>query len=188
MGICSAMVFAGIFIASFCGLARTWVPIPVEAAFILFMFGLIVAFVGMMILYTRINKMGLNWLIQPGNPRVVNWFYIYKDGEVFITPSFRKGEGILHAPHLDATIPDVRTYSLGDHKVRFVAEATGHACDTDMIQYVQLLKSKWGWTNLRQARAGILKLIKGKEFIPETTTKRLGIEPGYIKRQQPRVR
>jgi len=180
----AAFIFAGVLIASLSGLVRTFMPIPPMFAMICFLFGIILAFVGYMVIFIRINKLGLNWLIAPGRPGTINWFYIYKDGEVRITPSFRVGEGLLYAPQLEATIPDIKTYSLGDHKIRFVPEATGHACDTDIVQYVQVLKSKYGWANLRQARRGI---FKGKEYVPTPAEEKLGIKEGYIKAYKEKV-
>jgi len=188
MGLSAVMIFMGLLVASFCGLARTWVPIPASFSLLCFFFGFVLAFAGLMILFIRIHKLGLNWLIAPGRPWIQLWFYIYKDGEVRVTPGIRLGEGLLYSPKLDATIPDVRTYSFGDHKIRFVPEAMGHACDLDMVQYVQILRHKRGWTNMRQARQGIFSKIKKKEIIPEATTKRMGIVPEHLKIQRPKVR
>ena len=123
-GILYILFLMGIVIASFCGLMPNSIQmmIPYYFRFLAFMIGALLAFIGIVIVWIRARKTGAAHIIAPGRPGLINWFYIYKDGEVRITPGIRAGEGQLYNPDLDAQIPDVKTYTLCDHRVRFVPE------------------------------------------------------------------
>lgn len=162
------MFLIGVIIASFCGLMPTDVQmvIPYYFRFLAFLIGMMMAFVGIVILYFRTLRVGANHLISPGVPGGVLWFFVYRDGEIRILPSKRAGEGQIYSPDLDAQVIDVKTYSLADHKIRIVPEIVGHAVDLDFVMYVNLLKSKYGFENLREAReAGFLKSKRTQPII-----------------------
>jgi hypothetical protein len=153
----------GIFVSSFCGLMPTDIQmmIPFYFRFLAFIIGAMLGFIGIVILWIRARKTGSIHLINPGRPGLINWIYIYKDDEVRITPGIRAGEGQLYNAELDAQIPDIKTYSLCDHRLRFVPEVVGHAADLDYILYANLIDSVYGFENLREARKGALnKLLK----------------------------
>ena len=137
----------GVFLGSFCGLLPVDLQMGIPNSFrvILFIFGYIIALSGFMLLYGRSRKTGADNLITPSRPGTVLWFFVYRDGEIRITPSIRTGEGQLYNPMLDSQIFDVKTYSIADHKVRIVPEIVGHAVDLDYVMYVDLLKSKFGF-------------------------------------------
>ena len=141
--------------------------IPFWFRFVAWFMATFLGFVGIVIVYGRARSTGANQLIAPARPGTVKWFYFYRDGEMRILPSKRAGEGQLYCDELDAQVPDVKTYSLCDHKIRIVPELVGHAVDLDYVMYADLLKTKWGFENLRQARAGWIneKLHRTKEII-----------------------
>jgi len=162
-GLMFILYMIGLFLASFI----VFIPpewqfiVPYHFRFIAWFVGAIMGFVGIIIVYGRAKRVGANHLINPGQPGTVKWFYFYADGEMRILPSKRAGEGQLYCDELDSQVPDVKTYSLCDHKIRIVPEVVGHAVDLDYVMYVDLLKSKWGFENLRQARLGwINELLK----------------------------
>jgi len=165
------LFLVGLIIASFCGMMPAYLQymIPYYFRFLAFMIGSMLGFIGIVMLWIRARRTGAAHLITPGRPGLINWFYIYKDNEVRITPGMRAGEGQLYNPDLDAQIPDVKTYSLCDHKIRFVPEVVGHAVDLDYVMYVNLLDSMFGFENLREARKGpINQLLKRtKETYPQ---------------------
>jgi len=164
------MFIIGIIIASFCGLMPAPVQeiIPYYFRFLAFMIGSLLCFMGIVFLYIRAKKTGANHLIEPGRPGIVNWLYVYKDGECRFTPGIRAGEGQLYNRDLDAQIPDVKTYSLCDHKIRIVPEVVGHAVDLDYILYADLLQTQYGFENLREAREGKVNKILSKIAIKRT--------------------
>jgi len=159
----------GVIISSFCGLmpGDVQLVIPYYFRFLAFMVGMLISFIGIVILYMRTLSTGSNHLIAPGRPGTVLWFFVYADGEIRILPSKRTGEGQLYNAELDSQVIDVKTYSLGDHKIRIVPEVVGHAVDLDFVLYVNLLKNRYGFENLREARAAGLKgkIKKPKEIV-----------------------
>jgi len=164
-GLMVGLTFVGMFFLSLCGILGGYIPASFKII-CLFM-GVILPFMGMMVLYSRCLKTGVMNLINPGGSGKITWFYIYGDGELRILPAIRKGEGFLQSADLDVIVPDMRTYSLCEHKIRLVPEELGHAIDSDYVLYTQFLKTKYGFTNLREARAGVfgklLDLVKPKE-------------------------
>jgi len=148
------MFLLGIIIASICGLmpGPIQLVIPFYFRFLAFMIGALMGFIGIVMIWMRARKTGAIHFINPGRPGLINWIYIYKDDEVRITPGIRAGEGQLYNAELDAQIPDVKTYSLCDHRIRFVPEVVGHAVDLDYVLYANLLDSDYGFENLREAR------------------------------------
>lgn len=129
--------------------------IPAMGKYMLFMMGSIIAFIGIFILQGRAVKTGAGHLLEFGRPNNIIWFYVHRDGTIKITPAIREIEGQLYSRELDAQIQDLKSYRLFDHSVRIVPEGIGHAADLDMCLYVTLLKSKYGFNNIREARKGI---------------------------------
>jgi len=163
-GITYIMFVVGIFISSFCGLmpADIQTKIPYEFRGLAFFIGLMVCFMGLVLLWIRCKKTGADHLIRPGRPGLINWIYIYKDGEMRILPAIRAGEGQLYNEDLDAQVIDAKTYTMGDHRFRIVPEIVGHAVDMDYVIYADLLHTKYGFENLRQARQGRIDHILNK--------------------------
>jgi len=128
------------------------VGVPYFLRILLFMIGLILILVGLMMIYGRAVKTGAVHLLDWGRPNRIIWFYVYKDGSIKITPAVRDVEGQLYSPELDAQIHEMKSYRLFDHSVRFVPEGTGHAIDLGLCLYAAFLKTKHGFSNLRQAR------------------------------------
>lgn len=140
--------------------------VPDEFKFLAWLVGMLIVFMGVVLVWTRTVKTGANHLINPGRPGTVLWFFFYADGECRILPSKRAGEGQLYNEELDSQIIDVKTYSLCDHKIRIVPEVVGHAVDLDYVGYVDVIQNKYGFDNLRQARAGFFNtLLKRKSEI-----------------------
>lgn len=126
--------------------------IPDFLRYILFFVGFIMCFVSLFMIHGRAMKTGVNHLLEFGKPSRIIWFYVHKDGSIKITPAVRDVEGQLYSKELDAQINEMKSYRLFDHSIRFVPEGIGHAVDLGMCLYAQLLKNKWGFGSLREAR------------------------------------
>jgi len=157
----------GLTLAAFCGMVPVegQLIIPYWFRFIMFIVGGMIGLVGIMMLLIRAKKTGAEHLIRPGRPGLINWLYVYADGEMRITPSMRAGEGQLYNPELDAQIIDAKTYTMGDHRFRIVPEVVGHAVDLDYVYYTNLLKTRYGFENMREARQGRIEHILNKAGI-----------------------
>ncbi|HDM25312.1 MAG TPA: hypothetical protein ENG24_01800 [Thermoplasmatales archaeon] len=163
--ICFATIIVGIMIAGVGGLIPYQYQYQIPDMFRPFMIivGISISLTGYALLYRRAKTTGTIHLIKPALPNTCNWFYVHKDDEIVITPAIRMGEGILYSEKLDSKVPDVKTYTLADHKIRIVPEVVGHAVDLDYVLYTNLLKTKYGFENLREARESIFK--KTREVI-----------------------
>lgn len=169
------MIF-GIILAGICGILPIMMvaQIPMFLRILLFFVGMVMGVVGYMILYGRANKTGAKYLIEPAKRGEHLWFYAYRDGSILITPGIRKVESQLYSPKLDAQIQEFKSYRIFDHSVRFVPEGIGHAIDLGMCLYAKLLKGKYGFERLEEARESANKLeqinpINGDkhEIVPE---------------------
>jgi len=163
-GVTFLTIIAGCFFAGICGLLPPEIQpyIPMGFRMIAFFVGIIIAVAGFILLVSRASKVGANHLINPSRPGGVLWLFVYRDREIKITPSVRTGEGQLYNRELDSQVIDVVTYSIGDHKVRIVPEVVGHAVDLDYVMYVNLLKSKYGFENLKEVREKSVDKILNK--------------------------
>lgn len=155
------LVFVGLFLAGFMGLMPLDVLIIVPSVFriMLFFVGIMIAFFGIVIIHGRAKKTGANHLLEFGKPGNILWFYVHRDGTIKITPSMREVEGTLYCRELDAQIQDFKSYRLFDHSIRFVPEGIGHAVDLDMVLYSMMLRNKYGYQNIREARDGVFKKL-----------------------------
>ena len=149
-----ALVFFGLFMAGAIGLMpiMSQVGIPDFLRYMFFGIGCLLAFIGLVIIQSRASKTGTIHLLEFGKPGTINWFYVYKDGTIKITPSIREVEGLLYSKELDAQVQEMKSYRIFDHSVRFVPEGIGHAVDLGMCLYAAFLKSKKGFSNIREAR------------------------------------
>ncbi|MHA1865403.1 MAG: hypothetical protein ACTSWZ_02760 [Candidatus Heimdallarchaeaceae archaeon] len=163
--ICLATIITGILIGNAVGLIpyQQQYQIPDMFRPFVLLISLCIPLVGYMILYRRAKETHTIHLIRRAIPGTVNWLYVYKDDEIVLTPAVRMGEGILYSKDLDSKVPDIKTYTWADHKVRIVPEVVGHAVDLDYVLYTNLLKSKYGFENLREARNAVFG--KGKEVL-----------------------
>jgi len=158
-------MFMGIFMCGIIGLLPldAQFMIPDMFRYIMFAFGGMISFIGFIILKSRADKTGAGHLLEFGRPGTINWLYIHKDGTIKITPAMREVEGQLYSPGLDAQIRELKSYRLFDHSIRFVPEGIGHAIDLDMVLYANLLKTKYGFASLKDARKGVFDFLKNKE-------------------------
>jgi hypothetical protein len=143
--------------------------IPLFLRLMLFIVGMVIAIVGYIILYGRADKTGAKYLINPAKRGEHLWFYAYRDGSILITPGIREVESQLYSPELDAQIQEYKSYRIFDHSVRFVPEGIGHAIDLGMCLYVQLLRGKYGFERIEEARETASQLeklnpIAGKKY------------------------
>ena len=166
-GLSIILIFSGLILAGIPGLCP--IKLPTELSFLFFLFGVVLSMAGLSILWTRAHKIGADKLIAPARPGCPLWVYIYDDGEVRLFDSVRKGEGYLFSSDLDALIPDVKTYSWADHKIRFVPEGAAHAVDLAVVEYTQIMDSKQTFQGLRDARQKIFAKLERNppEDIPE---------------------
>jgi len=156
IGISMIMLIMGIIFASITGFLPLELQfmMPMYLKMLLSLVGGIMAFFGFIMLLIRAQKTGAIHLIRPGRPGTILWLYIYKDGTAMITPSMRSGEAQLYNPELDCQVIDVKSYRIADHSFRIVPEVVGHAVDLDYVVYTDLLKTKFGFDNLKAARKG----------------------------------
>ena len=161
-------LFFGIFLAGVIGLLplEAQFGVPDYFRFILFMFGMIIAYLGLIMLHGRAVKTGVHHFIEPGRPNRIIWAYVHRDGSIKFTPSMREVEGQLYNKELDAQIQDMKSYRVFDHPLRIVPEGIGHAVDLGMCLYAQFLKTKYGYANLREAREG-RKFLKNKKILSQ---------------------
>jgi len=167
-GLLFITIILGVLISAIPGLFPTGYQymIPDGFRFISFMMGFVVSITGFMLLLIRAKRTGAEHLIKPAVPGTHLWFYIFKNNEMIITPAIRSGEGFSYSPRLDAMVPDIKSYSLADHKVRIVPEIVGHAVDVDYVLYTNVLRSKYGFENLHEVRNSIFGVVdKVKNFI-----------------------
>jgi len=178
-GLLIVLYIVGLTLAAFCGMvpAETQLIIPYYFRFLMFMVGGMLGLMGIMMLIIRAKKTGAEHLITPGRPGLINWLYVYADGEMRITPAIRAGEGQLYNAELDSQIIDAKTYTMGDHRFRVVPEVVGHAVDLDYVYYTNLLKTRYGFENMREARQGriedILKKFKINRQKPVLDTEKI---------------
>ena len=163
------LVVLGVTIASISGLvpASSQLMVPDTLRFILFFVGTILSVFGMIIIHSRANKTGSVHLLEFGRPDRIIWFWVGRDDTVKITPAMKEVEGTNYSKELDALVSDIKSYRLFDHSVRFVPEGLGHTADLDMVLYCTILKTKYGFANLREARKGkpTGKKLLSKEMI-----------------------
>jgi len=162
-GLMLVLVFAGVFICSVPSLVSYAYTPPVEFTMIMFLFGVVLVLAGLTLVWIRLNRTGAMNILEPARPGFPLWIYIYKDGECRIVRGRRSGEGYIMSQELDADIPDLKTYSLADHKIRFVPEGCAHSVDLDMVEYAQILDRKHNFENLKKARLFAFKIKKRKE-------------------------
>ena len=162
------LLIFGIIVAGICTVLpwEMFVTIPMDIRIIMFIFGFMLPILGYVMLYTRAKRIGADHLIAPRKPGTVLWFYFYRDNEMIITPAMRSGEGQLYNSRMDSQIIDVKTYTLGDKKIRIVPEVVGHAVDLDYVMYADLLKTQHGYENLKEAR----------ESFPDRVMQKFGIK------------
>jgi len=165
------LMLVGLLMAGMMGFVPASMNVPPMLKILLFLVGIIISSVGYIILYGRANKTGAKHLIEPARKGYSLWFYVYRDGSILITPSIRRVEGQLYAPELDAQIQDFKSYKIFDHTIRIIPEGIGHAVDLSMVLYTKLLKTKFGFEKLQDARTTANKLeklnpISGTKHIP----------------------
>lgn len=160
MGLAYACVILGVIISGVLGLMSwsiQWM-IPDFFRYLFFMFGMIIAFVGVFMLHIRLRKTGVIHFIPPGNPKRIIWLYVRKNGDIEIFPSVQKAEGQLYGKTIDGQITDVKAYRMHDTPVRIVAESIAHSLDLDYVLFVNLLQDKHGLKSLSSTREYIKKL------------------------------
>jgi len=155
-----ALMFMLMFFGSIITLMGFFMPVGYEFLGIMFwMFGLIITMIGGFIVWGRAHKTGVYHFLDPGRPGDIKWLYAEPDGTIKITASMREVESSLYSKELDALIKDLKSYKLFDHSVRIVPAGIGHAADLDICLYCHMLKTKWGFNSIREARKGGFKLF-----------------------------
>jgi len=153
-GIAILFMIVGFLLAGICSvLPQTiYLQMPAEIKLMLLFVGIIVGFIGMVLLRTRAVKTGAIHLIKPGKPNHHLWLYIHRDGVAQFTPSIRVGESQLYNKDMDSQVITARTYRIADHNLCIVPEVIGHGVDVDYVLYVNLLESVYGLESLKEAR------------------------------------
>lgn len=169
-------LLAIMFVMGGVGIASAYSFLPLEVIYqmppgfgtIMMGVGLLMAMVGIILLWIRAIKVGANYLINPGRPDRILWFYIFPDNSVKIVPAKRDVEGFLYSKKLDATVQELKSYHLFDHPIRFVPEGLGHTADLDACLYAYFLKSKFGFKSIKEAREAdidsVEKIMNGTEL------------------------
>ena len=164
IGMSILCLLLGIIISGICGVLPNSFLFYIPEYFRMMMFavGAVIAFAGFILLLIRAKKTGAIHLITPARPGHVLWLYVYADGTAELTPAIRSGESQLYSEKLDSQVFDVKSYRLADHNFRIVSEVIGQAVDLDYVLYADLLKSKFGFKNLREARKSVFDSLLNK--------------------------
>ena len=170
IGMSILCLLMGIIIAGVCGVLPNTMIVYVPEYFRMMMFavGAVIAFAGFILLLIRAKKTGAIHLITPARPGHVLWLYVYADGTAELTPAIRSGESQLYSEKLDSQVLDVKSYRIADHNFRIVSEQIGQAVDLDYVLYADLLKTKYGFDNLREARKSALDNLLNKVGMKRT--------------------
>lgn len=128
----------------------------------MFIVGVLVAFIGIIILFTRAVRTGAIHILAPAVPDEMLWFYLLKEGTIKITPAFRRIEGMMENKEIGYS-QDMKAYRLLDHNVRFIPEDIGHSVDVRHCLYAKVLKNKYGFEGIKDARRKLLFHIRKQE-------------------------
>lgn len=140
---------------------------------LLFVIGFVLIILPTILIHSRALKTTLVHILEPGSPWKINWMYVYKDGEIIFTPSFRAGGKQLYNEALDAQlVADPKAYKIFDHNIRVVPEGLAFSQDLDYVLQAEVYKGRWGFENMRELREGFKgKLGLKKEILPQEKIK-----------------
>ena len=126
--------------------------LPTAFSFIFIFIGLTIALIGQLMLFGRAKSTTAIHLLDKPKRNHHLWLYAHRDGSLMFTPGIRNVESQLYSPELDAQIQEFKSYRMFDHSIRIVPEGVGHAVDLGMVLYAQLMKNKYGFENIQEAR------------------------------------
>ncbi len=153
------LMFMLIVMGSMISLLGLFMPAGYEMLSIFFwMGGLMMSIMGGFMVWSRAHKTGVFHFLDSARPGDIKWLYAEPDGTIKITAAMREVESSLYSKELDALIKDLKSYKLFDHSVRIVPAGIGHSVDLDICLYAHMLKTKWGFNSIREARRGGFKL------------------------------
>lgn len=172
IGFSFILILFGTIMAGICGIlpVEVYIFVPFSLKIVLFMFGIVLAIAGYMMLIIRALQTTAIHLLKRGRPGFHTWFYIHSDGTAQFTPSIRAGESQTYNKELDAQVPNTKTYRLADHNICIVPECVGAGVDLDYALYIELAQSKYGFETLKEGRKSALDIIgihQQKEIVGE---------------------
>lgn len=178
-GICYLAMFTGLsFMSILLLLPSSYQAVmPPDIKILAIVFGGALLIAPMIYLHLRAKKTTVDHILEPRSRGTHNWLYCTSDDELMFTPGIRDVEKSSYSPEINAQIQDVQSYIMGDHIVKIVKEGLGHGQDLDIAVYASVLKSKWGFESLREARETAFKKIKKFKEVPSPSYfKKLGVE------------
>jgi len=179
------LMFMLIFMGSMISLIGYFMPAGYEMLGMFFwMGGLMVSIMGGFMVWGRAHKTGVYHFLDPARPGDIKWLYAEPDGTVKITASMREVESSLYCKELDALIRDMKSYKLFDHSIRFVPAGVGHAEDLDICLYAHMLKNKWGFGSIREARTAGFKLFGYPKTQPMPVREHIVVNKDYLKKTE----
>ncbi|GAH35219.1 unnamed protein product, partial [marine sediment metagenome] len=179
------LMFMLIMIGYMVTLIGFFMPTPYETLGIFFwMFGIMISFMGGYMVWSRAHKTGVFHFLDPARPGDIKWLYAEQDGSIKITASMREVESSLYSRELDALIKDLKSYKLFDHSVRLVPAGIGHSADLDICLYTHMLKNKWGYNSIREARRAGFKLFGFPKTQRMVVREHVIVNPEYLKKAE----
>jgi len=139
---------------------------PPDLKVIAIVFGAVAMFVPMIYVQLRAVKTTVVHVLEPRKRGTHNWLYASGDSELMFTPGIRDIEKSSYSPELNAQIQEMKSYILGDHIIKVVREGLGHSEDLDMCIYAGVLKSKWGFESLKEARDSAFRILRKYKDVP----------------------
>ena len=111
-------------------------------------------------LYGRAKKTSVIHILNPAKQGESLWLYAFRDSHLMFTPGIRQVESQLYSNELDAQIQEFKSYHLADHTIKIVPEGIGHAVDLGMCLFARLMKNKWGFEKIQEAREAASRFEK----------------------------
>ena len=183
VGLIVAIAFGGFMIAMLPSLLAMAMSISFtpQQYMVITMLGGIMMFISPMIFLILAKRSSVIHLIETPRQGQVLWLYIQKGGSAYFVPSVRLAQAFLYSKGrgIVKDIGDESKISIGRHSVRIVLEKVGHTINPYMAQYASILKKKYGFKDLKQARnAGrfIYEGIVSEKAIKEYTKKKTKYE------------
>lgn len=119
---------------------------------IVFGLGIIFIMFSLIRIHIDVTDSTLINLINAPKRGMVNWLFVYNDGEIIVTEAMRKVEKFSQSAKLDQQVKEWKTYRFAGHTVRIVGDGTGFSIDLGACAKVTQLKRDYGIRNIFHIR------------------------------------
>jgi len=175
-------MFIGIIVDFVCLILGMLVPIFI-LWLIIFMIGVAFIVSSLVRIHFDVLDSTLYHLIEEPQRGMVNWLFVYHDGEMIVTPAMRKIEKFSYNRRLDQQIKEWKTYRFAGHTIRVVGDGTGFSIDFGACAKVRQLKQEYGIKSIFHIRKLFRpSLEEGETPLEEATSlgeaqREVGMEP-----------